>query len=173
MKSMRRDNRGVSLVEIMIVIAIIAVLGGVGIMSFNAITGKPAQQCAQKIVYSLERHRTSAMSKVYSQYKLYVGADKKIYLQEFVSNTDPSAAMDPAELGAAGIEVKYECVDSSGNVVVRDLETNPLVLSFDRGSGAFKKLGAEDLYCQKIMVSRGGRTYEVTLVPLTGKVYID
>ena len=173
MKSMRRDNRGVSLVEILIVAAIIAVLGGVGIMSFNAITGKPAQQCAQKIVYSLERHRTSAMSKVYSQYELYVGADKKVYLKEYVSNTDPSVAIEPTEMGAAGVEVKYECVSSSGSVVVRDLATTPLVLSFDRGSGAFKKLGTEDLYCQKIMVSRGGRTFEVTLVPLTGKVYID
>lgn len=168
---MRQDNRGVSLVELMIVIAIIALLGGVGIWGINAMTGKPAQQCAQKIMYSLERHRTTAMGKVGAVYML-VEEDGKVYLEEWVSNTDAvidtgsTPCTSKVEIGASRVKVQYH-VDSSP-----DLHDLPLKLSFDRSSGAFKPLDGGG-YCTQIVVTRGGREFTVNLVPLTGKVYID
>ena len=74
----RRDNRGISLVEIMIVITIMAIVGSVGLMGLNAMSGRPAQQTAQKLIYSLERHRVTAMGKVDASYILRVEASGKI-----------------------------------------------------------------------------------------------
>lgn len=168
---MKYDNRGLSLVEVMVVVAIMAVVGGVGIWGINAMSGKPAQQCAQKIVYSLERHRTSAMSKVDAAYRLYESGGK-IYVDEYLTNEVGGidfATMSPAttaEIGASGLQVQYML---GADPTLHDL---PLTLAFDRSSGAFKKQ-ADGSYCTKIIVKRGGREHTVTLVPLTGKVYIE
>lgn len=167
---MRQDNRGLSLVEVMVVIAIMAVVGAVGIWGINAMSGKPAQQCAQKIVYSLERHRTSAMARVDAVYMLYENGGK-IYVDEYLTNDAGGvnlSTMTPAtstEIGASGVEVQYTL---GADPTPHNL---PLYLSFDRSSGAFKPQSGGD-YCTQIIVKRGGREYTVTLVPLTGKVYI-
>ena len=178
MSSMRHDNRGVSLVEITIVVAIIAVVGAVGITSFNAMTGKPAQQCAQKLVYSLEKHRTTSVSRVGAYYVLsYNAATKEIVAEEFVSNdlTAGYSSVGKSVIGASNVEVTYY-VD--GDATAYNLNSGAIRLSFDRSSGAFKPLSSTNTatdgkYCTKIVASRGGRDFEVTLVPFTGKVYID
>lgn len=167
---MRKDNRGLSLVELMAVIAILAVVGAVAGFGINAMLGRPAQQCSQQLVYSLEKHRMSAMGKVESQYVLKVDATTdKIVAEEYLSNTAGSLGTPVVgEVGSSGIEISYQCGTN-----VYDLETDgPLTLKFERGSGAFKPQ-ADGTYCTKIFIKRGGREHQVTLVPLTGKVYID
>ncbi|MCM1089691.1 MAG: type II secretion system GspH family protein [Butyrivibrio sp.] len=175
---MRQDNRGMSLVELTIVVAIIAVVSAVGIMSFNAMSGKPAQQCAQKLVYSLEKHRTTSASKVGAYYVLsFDPATKEIVAEEFVTN-DLSlgyTSIGKSAIGAANVEITYY-VD--GDAAGHSLSAGAITLSFDRTSGAFKQLSSSNTatngrYCTKIVASRGGREFEVTLVPFTGKVYID
>lgn len=166
---MKLDRKGLSLVELLVVIAIMSVVGAVGIMSVNAMTGRPAQQCAQKIVYSLERHRASAMGKEGASYVLKVVSGKIACEESFT--TKGATTTTVSELGASGITITYELND--GTVKTLD-DTNSLTLAFDRSSGAFKPQtsGGSD-YCTKITVRRGGRDFVITLVPLTGKVYID
>lgn len=168
---MRQDNRGVSLVEILIVVSIITVLAGVGIYGVSLMSGQPAKKCSQKIVYSLERHRTTAMSKVNAKYVLSTDGDK-IYFQEFViDGADASGTWvdkPKVEIGSSGVEVKYVLDGGSETPLTTG---NSLTLEFDRASGAFKPQAGG--YCTQIIVSRGGKEFKITLVPLTGKVYID
>lgn len=44
----KKDNRGVSLVEIIVVIAIMAVLVGVTSYGLSLISGKPVDECAKR-----------------------------------------------------------------------------------------------------------------------------
>lgn len=156
-------------------IAIMAVLGGIGIWGVNALTGRPAQQCAQKIVYSLERHRATAMGKAYTLYRLREGSDGKIYVDEYVSNDAPinPSSMTPStsvEIGAAGVKLQYTV---GGAPDQHDVTPGaPLDLAFERGSGSFKDLPGGG-QCTSITASRGGRSFTVKLIPLTGKVYIE
>ncbi|MBE5865588.1 MAG: prepilin-type N-terminal cleavage/methylation domain-containing protein [Lachnospiraceae bacterium] len=168
-KKLRRDNRGVSLVEVMIVVAIMAALGGVGIMGINAMTGRPAQKCSQQIIYTLEKHRTSTMGKLNAKYELCRESNGKIVAKEYLTNEDvlPSSPTNVYELGDKSTKVTYECGGSSKNI-----DTATLTLQFNRSDGSFKQQ-ADGSYCTKISVQRGGRTFNITLVPLTGKVYAD
>lgn len=166
---MRRDNRGISLVEILVVVAIMAVLGGVGIWGINAMTGKPAQQCAQKIVYSLERHRTTSMSKVEAKYKLVRDPiNDRVFYEEYIRNdlNEDFVRSARVEIGDSKTKVQYLLGSDPTRLEL------PLELAFDRSSGSFKTQTGGG-YCTKIIIMRGGREYEVTLVPLTGKVYTD
>ena len=166
---MRQDNRGVSLVEILIVVSIITVLAGVGIYSVSLMSGKPAMKCAQKIMYSLERHRTTAMSKVGAKYLLEQDGDKVYFREYVIDGADASGAWvlnSQSEVGSSGVTVTY-MLDSDTTP-----QPLPLELEFDRSSGAFKPQ-ASGRYCTRIVASRGGKDYKLTLVPLTGKVYID
>lgn len=162
------NDRGVSLVEVIIVVAILAVVGGVGIFGLNAITGRPAQQCSQKIVYSLERHRVSAMGKMQSKYVLRTDGDK-VFVDEYLKNGDGDLGTpSTSEVGSSGVKITYTCGSDEHELA----DGAPLTLEFDRSSGAFKPQ-ADGTYCTKIVAKRGGREFEVTLVPLTGKVYIE
>lgn len=163
---MKQDNRGLSLVELLIVIAIMAVLVGVGVWGVNAMTGRPAQQCGQKIIYSLERHRTTAAGKVDASYTLRVDAQNRIIMDEYVSN-DGTGSTSSSVLGSGYVTVTYVCGGSTYN-----LKDDPLTLQFDRSSGSFKKQ-ADGTYCTQIIAASGGRTVEVSLVPLTGKVFME
>lgn len=164
---LRNDNRGVSLVEVLVVVAIIVVVGAVGILGINSMSGKPAQKCSQQIIYSLEKHRTSTMGKVSSQYVLTVDDEGKIIAEEYLSNeeTMPSDPTTVHKLSDKRTKVTYVC-----NGTMKNIADAPLTLQFDRASGGFKQQ-ADGSYCTQIIVERGGRSYPITLVPLTGKVY--
>ncbi len=179
MKKLKMNNKGMSLVEVMVVVAIVTILGAVGIMGINAMTGKPAQKCVQQIMYSLEKHRTSTMGKASAQYVLSREANGDIYAKEYLSTEeDVTVFAEPVneyKLGDKKMKISYVCsasgAGSSPTTTVLET-TTPLTLQFDRSSGAFKKQG-NGTYCTEIIVERGGRTYKLTLVPLTGKVYVQ
>lgn len=60
---MRNDNRGLSLVELIVVIAIMAVMiGGVG-LSIQMLSGAEAKQAAMKLDSELNDIKTGAMSR--------------------------------------------------------------------------------------------------------------
>lgn len=169
---MKKDNRGVSLSEVMIVVAIISIIGAVGITSLNLLTGRPAQQCSQQLLYSLERHRTSAFGKVQSQYVLRVDdSTGAIVADEYLGNGDsmPTNPTQTIEIGSSRVTVTY--TDNRGNT--KNLAGNPLTLQFNRSTGAFNPTLPGNACCTDITLKSGGRVYKVTMVPLTGKIYID
>ena len=164
----RMNNKGVSLAEIMVVVAIMAVLISVGITSVNAMNGRPAQQCAQKIVYSLEKFRTTAMSRVDASYTLSVDpSTKEIVCTEWTSNGSTDSTVSNV-IGRSKLIVNYQTDAGS----TYNLESRSLTLQFDRSSGAFRALTNGEK-CTRITVTAGGRSFSVALVPVTGKVYID
>ena len=165
----RRDNRGISLVEIMIVITIMAIVGSVGLMGLNAMSGRPAQQTAQKLIYSLERHRVTAMGKVDASYILRVEASGKIVCEERVKN-EGAESVTIVDVGTKRVKLSYELADGT---ILDMAPGSTLLFQFDRGSGAFKTMGTAGGNITRLIVKSGGREVKVRLVKLTGKVYLD
>ena len=58
-----RDDKGFSLVELVVVIAIMAVMGGVLIYSFSLVTGQEARQCASNLSTALNKAKNVALTK--------------------------------------------------------------------------------------------------------------
>ena len=164
------DNRGISLVEIMVTVAIMGVVAAVGLWSLNTVSGRPAQQCAQKVIYSLERHRTTAMGKSEAYYKLIADTSGKILFEEGIKvrADDDAYSVTTTEIGGKRVTVSY--VDPTSGAVLPLNPGSSLEFRFDRGSGAFDK----NFYpCRQLIIKSGGREVHVTLVQLTGKVYLD
>ena len=186
MKTGRKNkNSGFSLVELIIVIAIMAVLVGVMAMSVTSLTGRRVRKCADEIVTTLERTRVLTLGKEQNQVECVISYDetsKEYKAQIMQGGTEVSNRIlgkDPIE-----IEVYFEGDDKgyslsqlkgSDSLVPYVSDLNGLHLLFNRASGAFEKStttanNVPKEYCSKIVVSSGSRTVEIVTVGKTGKI---
>lgn len=175
---LRKDKRGISLVEILVVIAIIGVVATVGIWGLNAVSSRPAQQCSQKLIYSLERNRVTVMGKSDAYYKVWINDKDRVIFEEGVSNTaaddhgNYTYSVTSSEIGNSRVKLSY--LTSGGEVAMG--RGDSLTIRYDRGSGAFKSFTDQDgnsLVVTGLVAQSGGKRFVVRLVQVTGKVYLD
>lgn len=158
---MGRNQKGFTLVELIVVIAIMAVVATMGLLSFSVVTGQDVKSCAADIKSYIGQTKVHAMSRANATMTLSVKSDG-VYVNLSVEGHD-------VQVGKSGIAVSYR-TDDGGTVTLNATDT--LVLSFDRSSGAFLQL-PDGKYCTAIVLNGGGRTITITLIPQTGKYYID
>ena len=58
-----KDDRGFSLVELIIVVAIMAVMGGFLFYGFSLLTGQNAKECANDLAAALNKEKNQALTK--------------------------------------------------------------------------------------------------------------
>ncbi len=186
MKTGRKNNNsGFSLVELVIVIAIMAVLVGVMATSVSSLTGRRVRKCADEIVTTLERARVLTLGKEQNQVECVISYDdttkeyKAQILQGGTVVTDRILGKEPIEVTVyfEGDSTGYSLIDLKGSdsLLPYVSSSQGLHLVFNRASGAFEKntcMANSVLkeYCQKIVVSNGTRTIEITTVGKTGKI---
>uniref|UniRef100_UPI004056159B pilus assembly FimT family protein n=1 Tax=Acetatifactor sp. TaxID=1872090 RepID=UPI004056159B len=160
---MRQDQRGFSLVELIVVIAIMAVVSTVGVLSFAMVTGRQVISCTEEMESYIAETKVQALSRASATLEIFVKADG-VYVNLSVEGRD-------VKIGTSGLTVKYR----AGGSEVTLSETERLVLSFDRASGAFLPLSgyATETYCEEIVIESGNRTGKIVLVSKTGKFYIE
>ncbi|MCH5274827.1 MAG: prepilin-type N-terminal cleavage/methylation domain-containing protein [Lachnospiraceae bacterium] len=173
---MRKDNRGLSLVEIIIVITILAILAGAVTTGVSLATGRPADECAAKLQSAIQSSRLSAMGKVNVTLEIYMNDKGYIYVAETVETesenpTDPPVVRTTlTRIGDLGVSLEFTLTNGV-TTTLQPNHANSLILSFDRSSGAFKPIaGYSDVYCKTITISRGNRVKELELTYVTGKV---
>lgn len=184
-----RDDKGFSLVELVVVIAIMAVMGGVLIYSFSLVTGQEARQCASNLSTALNKAKNVALTKSGSSdafMELSRETDGGYVVQYFVPASPVDDGADPAVSGSY-IQLDKETVGKKNVEITCYLqggssftisETSHLRIYYDRISGAFKEavwvnggmLTKE--YCEKITIKRG-KLYQVTIVNATGKHSVE
>lgn len=174
---MRRDNRGLSMIEVIVVLAIMSVMAGAFTIGISMALRKPADECASKLQSSLQSNRILAMGKIDTKLEIYMDAEGYIYLRE-ITETATSTGSDVKTtetlIGEKGITFEYELSD--GNTASLLPGGSPLILSFDRSSGAFKDLtemGFPNRYCKTITISKSGLVKVLTMSYLTGKVTLE
>lgn len=166
---MKRNNRGMSLVEVIIVVAILSMVAGGITLGIGFITGKPADECANKLKAALQNNRMTTMGKLSAKLEIRVEADG-IYIKETIGTAgEASAKVNTTRIGDAGIEIKY-AVSGGGYV---DLPVgSSLEISFNRSSGAFNPLPGGG-YCTEIVISKGSTVKTLKLYYLTGKIELQ
>ena len=163
-------NQGFSLIELIAVIAIMAVALAVGGYSINAISLSRAKNCATEINSGLERTRTQSYtsdggSAGIAKLEIYK-KDNSVYLKK-------SFEGEEKKIGSGGITVTYM---AKGDTSERTLGTDHLTFSFNKSSGAFQTtyVGSQAIgEIASIKITGGGRTYTITCYPKTGRTIME
>lgn len=165
-------NKGMSLVELIVVVAILALFTGGITYSMNWASGKAAEECAQKLVYSLQQARTMAMGK--NNVTVIVkkdGSGNIVTEVTIMSNTDSgtSTSTTTSKVGKKSVTVKFS--DGSAE---SELDESGVKFEFDRASGALKMLNDVEAGTKSPLftISKGSTVRTIDIVPITGRISI-
>lgn len=140
---MKEDNRGITLVEIIIVVAILAVLALAAATSFGLIYSSNAKQASNEFYSLLNTCRVNTLNGANSAYieleKVEDGYLATLYERPDADADDFSVYK---ELEISNVVVSYTTLvaDTSGEGTTSEkseLDTDSIVLAFDRETGEF------------------------------------
>ena len=153
-------NKGFSLIELIVVIAIMAVALAVGGYALSAVSLANAKSCANEINVGLEMTRTHACSS---------------HLQSSITfyRESPAAPLmmkksyegEAKKIGNGAVKLEYSVDGGQSYKEVEDM--TGISFTFNRSSGAFTS--AYD----SLRISSGGKTYTITCYLLTGKTKME
>ena len=174
-------NKGFSLVELVVVVAIMGVMMAVGGYALSAISLANAKQTAKEIEAALVRTRAQSYS---SDSGLSV-ANVTFYKENdgiyMLKNYEGTAE----KIGSSNVSVSYLLNEEIGfEELGKEEETDEgaekgaerITFSFNRSSGAFRSLnvdGQDKGTCKAIRITSGSRTYTITCYEKTGKIKLE
>lgn len=186
------NNKGLSLVELITVIAIMAVLTSIVAMGVSAVYGLDAKECVSSLNGYMKQAKTSALSKDAEELKIYQESDGKYYVDFVIYQyqEDPTShawvsvekSRQTELIGKKSVRIECKCENINGtsgpSVIIDSLTNNSVTLGFNRSSGAFLPVKINDvvvsdeIFCTEIVVSRGSKSYSIEIIPETGKHWI-
>ena len=192
---MKQKNKGFTLVELIIVIAVFAVLLGIAVPSLNSILGFRVNRAANSIAAALDKTKTEAANRLVGEMKLEKREDGyyiSYYLDRGKVGGESNVKQDqPEKIAPARTIISY----TTDNGTEQELAVGDgIVLTYDRATGAFLPLqdkvwkqkeilsvleAGEDIpltrtgeYCTQITVSGGSSYKRLSLIQETGKYEI-
>lgn len=192
---MHKNNKGFSLIELIVVIAILAVMVGFLTLSLRTLLGTEAMECADKVSAKISSVKTGSMSMFNETMELGYhekGGDYPsdgFYTTCRVQTIDKNASLVDAttpeirKVGSKKVVIKATYSDGSQQQISG---TECLVVKFKRSTGAFDYVGykanhtdadavyvtnlaGDPMHLVKLSFTCGGRTYSIDMVPETGK----
>lgn len=162
------DNNGYSLVELIIVIAIIALIISTVFYSVIMVFGANAKSCANNIQRAIADCKVTSMGKASAYMELYRDSDQNVYTRMYVMDSGSGAYVpsDPQKVGTSRVYVAY--TPKSGSETELTAGTK-IEIRFNRASGGFAKDAVSGDIYEKLHVRAGSKKYEIVLTELTGK----
>lgn len=162
-ENVKFNNKGLSLIELIIVVAIMAIIGAASFLSLRMATNKQVSSCADKIRTSLDQTRNLALGKSSAYLKIW--KDDTVKVRMMVNGAEYG---DVVDVGVSGLTVTYDTNSSSG-LSLPSSETSALIVEFDRSSGGVKGTP----YVKNITVTNGNRTVIVSIDHFTGRISVN
>ena len=175
---MAKNDRGFTLIELIVVIAILGIMAAVIAMSPTVAAAARARSCAVQLTDQIARCRINCLS--HSGDNNYItihrANDGSYVVETFLNGT--SAGTDT--ISGRGVSLTF--MDGSQKLIIGNktagdktsayLITEPAKLGFSRGTGALKyDCGmADDTADLVFTVSGGGRSYKITVTRSTGAI---
>lgn len=161
-----KNNKGFSLVELIVVIALIAVLSGLVAISASAVLGTQVKAATKNIETEIKKARNLTMGKDRVVLKLYKADDG--YYADIIPNDDASKAVTK-KVGKQKVTVEYSY--STDGSDLKTLDSNGVVIEFDRSSGEVKK--DDDGNCVRVIkITKNKTVRTITLYQETGKTVV-
>ena len=174
MHGRRTDNRGFSLIEVVIVVAIMSVMIATISYGLSFSSGKPAEQAAQELTSQLQHARTSTMGKFRVDITIRKDSadgttvfESRTYNDQNAFNTGAGIVRDSV-VAADGVRVEYS-VDGTNYTELGSGAS--ISIGFSRSTGALKPDPSGNYICY-FRFSRANTTRVVSIVPLTGRIAI-
>lgn len=163
------NDKGFSLVELLVVVALIAVLGLVASAGISLVTSRPADECAKKIQIALEGNRNTTMGKFSAEITFSIDGNG-VYVEEFF-NGDSEGTV---KIGQGGVSVKYYTQKVGEESATENVlsSSSSVTISFDRADGSLNPQ-PDGSYVKYFIVSKGDRSFRVEVDRLTGRVGIE
>ncbi len=170
-------NKGVSLVELVVVIAILGIISGGLIASVGIGKWANARGCAERMDSKLEQAKTMAMSKKDAGYLVLYRKEDGCYTSFTTSLSSYEPQVEKEErIGGKEVEITLHLEKE----MERKLASEFVYFSFDRASGALKPCLVREGVTESelglpesITFAAKGRTNQIKLVAHTGKHYIE
>lgn len=181
MKSRRRgirgDRRGMSLVEIIIVIAIIGILAGVSVSLYGQIRHANTQKVVEEVETELKRQRLSSMTKAGKSYLYLYGLGDGYYMKTstakkesfdtgFFTTDGTKICGKNAKIYKDSVGTSTEITEANGNFI-RICYKKSGVFDYNQPSGEEKNTNTETV------IIEGSSVYQIRLVEETGKYYVE
>lgn len=174
MRGLRKDNKGYSLVELIIVVAIIAVIGLGATWSIILVFSANAKTCSNDIVNAISECKIMTMTKGQGNVRLLLyrdGENGTIY-SKLQTKESPTAEWEDSKdgrqkIGASRCSVTKIEDDGVTETPIPTSEGTAWEIYFDRSSG---KLMDDKSTVDKIHVLGGRKSYRIGIEKLTGKV---
>lgn len=185
MTGMKKNNKGLSLVELVIVVAIITIFAGFTLYNVANIPGYRARECSRKITSNLNELKVKTLGKAKCNGDYVWVLHKKngqFYIKSMVEcHSSTPQLNEQIKISKGRLTVTY--LGSSGTP--EELEEGKAIkLCFDRASGALYACGSNEMSdadsdyattgslttIKEITVKGGAKTYTTKLVAATGKV---
>ncbi|WP_022758298.1 pilus assembly FimT family protein [Butyrivibrio fibrisolvens] len=172
------NNKGVSLVELVVIIAIMAILSTGLISMISILNGRAARECAQDTLSALSKVRVLTLSKsagappsgYASDADVYLeiipDSDGRILIKQAKKDEDEVFVFDQISVGAANVDIIAEINGKKVNLTGTDIK-----IAYDRATGAFLKYSDEG-YMTKLTFEQG-KSYTIYMTPATGKATME
>ena len=177
---MKQDSRGFTLIELIVVIAILSVMTAVISISTSVLPATRAKSCASAINTTLDRARVGSLTHAQVSYMTISqnssGSYEIVcYDNKPADNVTYSGGTEISRrtISGGGVSVSYKDGSNTlsivNNVTNSAAQVNLLTISFTR-SGALAGGIATDTSgsCLITVTSSGGRSYTITVVGATG-----
>lgn len=172
----RKHNNGFSIVELVVVIAIMSVIVGITSFGIGMLSGRQAQKASSRFGSNLDRIRTISMGKSSASLELYV-TSTGVYTKETIDG----AVRDEVMLGPSKVTCSYSYVTSEGATTVEMGVGDSITIIFDRSDGSLKSIysSGSAIYEKgttksineiNFIFTKANKKYNVSLVPVTGRV---
>ena len=167
------NNKGYSLLEAIVIIAILGVLTGFMATSSGLFDGRRVKACADSVSSLLDKVRLANLGKDEVTLTIYKDTDKAIkakIVTKIVSRNDSITEKTFIEnVSNDNVEMSYS-TDISGSA------ENPagaagMVFNFNRNTGAIKDTSPNGIQC--IILRKGNAEKKIKIYAATGKIIVE
>ena len=174
---MKDNNKGLTIVELVIALALMGIIAGIGVRNIGVLKNYRARECKEKIVSAIQNTKINCLSKSSTNigdlssadtYMEILCEDGKVYVVYHTPN--PNDASNPIEKKeqvsvGSGTKISYSVDGTSGRTYVAD----KMKIAFNRSTGAFLPTASGNYYTD-IYIENGTYERHIELATKTGKV---